>query len=108
MTFNATVDGQSYVFDTVLTNDSNAVDITLTPTKKTIYGFIIAQTNERNVLVNGSAQSKICNVVNVHYYNENESKYNLILSDRTEDEKNKQYYTLNKKYGPDRIKLKHV
>ena len=108
MTFNATVDGQSYVFDTVLTNDSTAVDITLTPTKKTIYGFIIAQTNERNVLVNGSAQSKICNVVNVHYYNENESKYNLILSDSTEDEKYKPYYTLNTKYGADRIKLKLV
>ena len=87
------MDGQSYVFDTVLTNDSNAVEIILTPTKKTIYGFIIAQTNERNVLVNGSAQSKICNVVNVHYYNENESKYNLILSDSTEDEKYKPYYT---------------
>lgn len=108
MTFNATVDGQRYVFDTVLPSDSNAVSITLTPKKKTLYGFIIAQTNKRNVLVGGSVQSKICNVVDVHYYNENESKYKLILSDNTEDEKYKPYYTLNTNYGSDYIKLKVV
>lgn len=108
LTFNATLNRQSYVFDTVLTNDSNAVDITLTPTKKTLYGFIIAQTNKRNVLLGGSAQSKICNVVNVYYYNEDESKYNLILSDNTDEEKYKPYYTLNTNYGVDHIKLKLV
>lgn len=102
------MDGQSYVFDTVLTNDSTAVDITLTPKKKTIYGFIISQTNKRNVLVGGSVQSEICNVVDVHYYNENESKYKLILSDSTENEKYKPYYTLNTNYGADRIQLKVV
>ena len=104
LTFNATVDGQSYVFDTVLTNDSTAVVITLTPTKKTLYGFIIAQTNKRSVLDNGSVQSKICNVVNVHYYNEDESKYKLILNDNTYEKD----YTLNTNYGVDRIKLKLV
>ena len=102
--FNATVDGQSYVFDTVLTNDSNAVDITLKPTKKTLYGFIIAQTNERSVLDSGSVQSKICNVVDVYYYNEDESKYKLILNDNTYEKD----YTLNTNYGVDRIKLKLV
>ena len=108
LTFNVVVNRQAYVFDTVLTNDSNAVDITLTPTKKTLYGFIIAQTNKRNVLLGGSAQSKICNVVNVYYYNEDESKYNLILSDNTDEEKYKPYYTLNTNYGVDHIKLKLV
>ena len=102
--FNATVDGQSYVFDTVLTNDSKDVDIILKPTKKTLYGFIIAQTNERSVLDGGSVQSKICNVVEVYYYNEDESKYKLILNDNTYEKD----YTLNTNYGVDRIKLKLV
>ena len=66
------MNGQTYVFDTVLTNDSKDVDITLTPTKKTIYGFIIAQTNERNVLDGDSVERKHCNVVDVYYYDEDE------------------------------------